>query len=250
MMGSFFGVILYRYCQEDWSWWQGRSKCDHCGQQLAWFDNIPLLSFLLLKGRCRACKKKIDPAYFFIELGTGIFLPFAFLILYRLLPTASWFEYAFWMVTSLMMWLIFLFDVFFMIIPDKLVIVFYFFATGFLLWQAQQNWQNYQLFPTLIVFLVVELVFFSLWWGTKKKGFGDGDVKLIGPLILLMGYPESIVGVFLAFILGAVYGILLMIFKNKTMKQAVPFGPFLLLGTWLALLWGQEIWLAYWRLII
>ncbi len=249
MLGSFFGVILYRYGHEEWEWWQGRSKCDACGQQLAWFDNIPLFSFLHLRGKCRFCGKKIDPVYFYLELFTGCFLLIVHVILWPVL-FELWLAYLFWLIVLLVMWLIVLFDGFYMIIPDKLVAILYLLSGFFLLWQGQQNWQEYNFSSTFIVIVLVELLFLGLWLGTKRKGFGDGDVKLIGPLILLMGYPHAVVGVFLAFILGAVYGILLMVIKNKNLKQAVPFGPFLILGCWIALLWGKQIWQWYWQLLV
>ena len=89
--------------------------------------------------------------------------------------------------------------------------------------------------------IVMALFFYFLFWATKGKGFGFGDVKLIIPLSLLMGWPEALVGVFMSFLLGALVGIFLIVTKKKNMKSAVPFGPFLIAGSLVALIWGARI---------
>ncbi len=93
------------------------------------------------------------------------------------------------------------------------------------------------------------MFFLALYFGTKKKGFGLGDVKLILPLTLILGYPNSIIGVFFAFIIGGIWGIILLAIGKKKIGQVLPFGPFLVVGAWIAMVCGEQLWQAYWQLL-
>lgn len=105
-------------------------------------------------------------------------------------------------------------------------------------------------FIAAVMSMVVLVSFFaSLWWFTKGKGFGFGDVKLAAPLALLLGWPKILVGIFMAFIIGASVGVVLIVMGKKKMGQQIPFGPFLVIGTTLSLLWGEMIWQWYLNLI-
>ena len=250
ILGSFFGVILYRFGQQDQSWLRGRSCCDHCGRPIPWHDNIPLLSYVLLKGKARCCGQTIERLYPVLELASGVFTAGCGWILFSFYQL-TWVQFCFWLMTLLVMYLILLFDWLYMIIPDELVIVLLVMAgvyqTSTLL-SAQSSWA--ELVNTSLVLIVVEVIFIGLWLITNKKGFGLGDVKLAAPLILLMGFPGAIVGVFLAFIIGSVWGILLILLKKKRLKQKVPFAPFLIIGSWLALLVGESLWTWYWQTLL
>ena len=85
------------------------------------------------------------------------------------------------------------------------------------------------------------LLFLFLWWVTKKRGFGFGDVKLISPLALLMGWPKMWVGVWLAFVVGAMVGVILLVLRKRGFGQVVPFAPFLVIGTLLSLMYGESL---------
>ncbi len=139
------------------------------------------------------------------------------------------------------LWLVLLFDLKYMLIPDPLVAALSILATIKLLFFF--SWS------TIIVALVIFLFFLGLYFGTKKKGFGLGDVKLILPLALILGYPVSIIGVFFAFIIGGIWGIILLISGKKKIGQVLPFGPFLVAGAWIAMVYGEQLWQAYWQLL-
>lgn len=249
-LGSFLNVIGYRIDKKE-SWIKGRSYCDHCRKKLRWYDNIPLFSFILLKGRCRFCRQKISWMHPIIEFLTALLF-------------LGWFNWFFSFNLSLLIYwqavlallimmtagLIFIIDLKYLLIPDSAIII--------LLIAAVLNYLlkglNHQLFihdlqSILISSLLLTVFFFCLWLITKGKGFGLGDVKLIGPLALLLGFPQNLVAVFLAFIFGAIAGIILIVSKKKTLKQVIPFGPFLILAAGVSQMIGLEIWSWYWGLI-
>lgn len=277
-LGSFFQVVIYR-CGRGQDFVHGRSRCDHCGHQLSWLDNIPLLSFGWLGGRCRYCHQPINRRYPIFELATGLVTLTAFYLGWQsylvevsqstgflsplqlsqffnhqpqLVTSPDWAVMASlvglgWLVVVNWQWLLWWLDAKLMIIPD--------FLTGGLWLIALGNWVIQFVAGTannwlvsLCSTLAVSGWFLFLWLVTKKKGFGLGDVKLSLPLGLWLGYPRNLVAVFLAFILGSIYGIILMVLKKKHLKSQLAFGPFLILASWLSWWWGEVWWQSYWHL--
>lgn len=264
-VGSFLNVVIYREVNEiqdeqeaqtfwgklkSWlpKWALGRSFCDHCKKQLAWHENIPVLSYLLQSGKCKSCHKPITPQYPFIELLTAV----EFVWLYWLLSKVSFFGQVegFYSLALLGYWL-FIFstslvltviDLKTKILPDIILLpaigvsILRLFFTG--------QWQF------LIAAGITGLFFSSLYLVTGGKGIGLGDVKLGLFVGLVLGWWQRIVvAVFLAFLTGAVVGVIMIIAKKKTLKSAIPFGPFLLLGMWIGKLAGDQIWNWYWGMI-
>ncbi|MBD3250195.1 MAG: hypothetical protein GF381_01310 [Candidatus Pacebacteria bacterium] len=251
-IGSFLSVIVQRSLAGK-SWVRGRSQCDHCKKVILWYDNIPLVSFFLLRGRCRFCRQPIAFFHPLLEFLTGIGFVLTSWFSFGGLPPASFTQAAilvFWLLVFTVSWLIFWFDWQAMIIPDLLVIVLGGLALLRLGWLYLFHFLSpTQLLTTLAATVGLSLFFLSLWLITKRQGFGLGDVKLAIPLGLLLGFPQLIIGVFSAFIIGAVWGIILIISGRKKFGQVVPFGPFLIVGLWLALAWGQKLWLTYWQIL-
>lgn len=252
-LASFLSVVVDRTLVEK-DWTKGRSRCDHCSSLIAWYDNIPLLSFLLLRGRCRNCSQPIDSSLFLRELVLGFSFPLISFALFGLsLPSTplAWLQLGLWLLILIVTWLIFWFDLKALIIPNSLVVgllalslvklVLNLFSTRF-------SWLL--LAQDVLPALLLVLFFGGLWVITHQKGFGMGDVKLALPLGLLAGFPEIIIMVFSAFIIGAIWGIILLITGQKKFGQVLPFGPFLLIGFWISLIWGDLLWQAYWQLLI
>jgi prepilin signal peptidase PulO-like enzyme (type II secretory pathway) len=109
--------------------------------------------------------------------------------------------------------------------------------------------QLQDLYLAVIAAIVSFIFFFCLWFFTKGKGMGFGDVKLVVPLALLLGAQNMMICLFLAFIIGAVVGIILILFGKSKMKTAIPFGPFLISSALLSLLWGNQLFSWYWSLV-
>jgi len=156
----------------------------------------------------------------------------------------------FWLAVGLILIYIFIIDLNYMIIPDKAVITLGGLAIIYRLSLVAFGIMQFNdLVTTILAALITSGLFFALWFFTGGNGMGFGDVKLSIPLALLLGAQKTIVGMFLAFVIGAVVGLILMIFGKSKMKSAIPFGPFLIIATVISLLWGDLIYFWYWSLI-
>lgn len=245
--GSFLGVVLYRLRRGE-SALKGRSVCDHCRQPIAWYDNLPLVSFFLLNGRCRYCRGPINPEYPLIELLVGL----EFVWVYWLLKiNFNWFNWVegWYSFALLIYWLalfsgalaIAVYDLKYLLIPDQILLPLIAIACLRLL--VSHNW--------LVIPAGLGAMSF-LWlfqWLTRGKGMGAGDVRL-GLLIgLVLGWPMVVVAFLIAFLTGSIAGVILILLRRKQLKSKIAFGPFLLLGLVVAKLWGGALWQSYlqWR---
>lgn len=240
-IGSFLNVLIDRLPRGE-NVITGRSVCDHCKKPLRWFELIPLLSFFLQRGQCRRCHKKLSWQYPVVELVTGL----GFLVIFQgqafeahqgLALWGAWFIFS-----SLLV--IFMADLKYQIIPDSMVILG---IIGVLsLGQAFEALQG----PALWLSAIGAGGFFILlWFITKGKGMGLGDAKFAFLMGLILGYPNIIVACYLAFLTGALYGVILILLRKKKLRAHIPFGPFLVLGTVIALVWGIPL-IEWWTNIL
>jgi len=189
-----------------------------------------------------------------VEFLTGALFVWWFLIGrgFFLLVGQPWtlLQPVFWLVTGMLLLIVFVADWRFGLIPDS--------ATGFLFILALAYrlglagfglMQSVDLVRAIICGLVLMAFFYGLWFFSRGRGFGFGDVKLAPSLGLLLGWPKTPVAVFLAFVLGALAALILLVLGRKKLGQTIPFGPFLVLGTLIALLWGSRLWSWYWGLL-
>ena len=238
IVGSFLNSVIYRL-EQGQSFIKGRSFCPHCKHQLSWQDLIPVFSFLILKGRCRYCQKKISWQYPLVEFFTGIL----FVLIFSRSEGArlAQFDWAaiFNFIIASFLIVIFVYDLKHYIIPDKVIYPAIVAAFLFRIW----NFGNWDLFGILnLVFGILPSLFFlAIIIFSQGKWMGLGDFKLAVLMGLFLGWPDIIVALFSAVFLGAIIGIGLIISKEKTLKSEVPFGPFLVFGTFLALFWGGKI---------
>ncbi len=244
-VGSFVNVVVMRtLIGEDFV--RGRSRCDHCRRELVWYELIPLFSFLFLGGKCRTCKAKIDIMHPVVELLVGALFLWWFLIGFAFFQLTSaplqTLQAFFWLSVGVLLILIAVIDARAFIIPDEAVLLLSFLVIGYRsVLMSVGAYQSVDFARALLAAAILLAVFLFLWLVTAKRGFGFGDVKLVFPLALLMGWPNAFVGVFLAFLFGAIFGIGLLLFRRAREDRLLPFGPFLVLGTVVALLWGQSL---------
>lgn len=242
-VGSFLSVVLYRL-RRGGSALKGRSVCDHCRKQIAWYDNIPLLSFIFLRGRCRYCRKPINPEYPLIEFLIGVQFVWVYWLLKINFQWFNWIEgwYSFGL---LVYWLILfsgslaiaIYDYKYLLIPDQILLPLML-AAGLRLFVTHQ-W-------SVLLAAFGSMAFLGLLhWLTRGKGMGLGDVKLGFLLGLVLGWRLALVAYFLAFLTGAIVGVILILVKKKRFRDRIAFGPFLLLGLLAAKLWGEKIWQWY-----
>ncbi len=232
-VGSFLNCIIYRLSVNEKP--SGRSYCPKCRHKLSYKDLIPLFSYIFLLGKCRYCKKKISIEYPLVELLTGTLFLATFLLV------GLSFELFFLLTALFFLILIFVYDLKHYIIPDFAnfsligISLFYLVFLSFL----EKNYSI--LFYGLLSALFSFIFFFLLFYFTKGKGMGFGDVKFVIFMGLFLGFPSIIVGLFISFTLGAIIGLALIIIKRKKIKSQVPFAPFLIIGTLIAYFYGEKI---------
>ena len=244
-VGSFVNLVIYRTVYGQ-NWWWGRSICETCQKTIHWFDNVPLLSYWWLKGKCRFCRSPITLSHPVIEFLTGILFVwwYWFGSLFFLLTHAPFqtLQPMFWLGVGILLIMIVVADLLYLLIPDVAVGLLLLLTVGYRIGLTVFGVMRVEDLVKSVMGMILVLCFFGgLWLVTRGKGMGLGDVKLVAPLALLMGWPRMLVGLFLAFICGAIYGLGVMLNGKYRLGQVVPFGPFLVMGTVVALLMGEGI---------
>lgn len=230
-VGSFLNVVVLRTAAKQ-SFVRGRSKCSHCGHALSWYELIPIVSFLGLGGRCRSCKKTLALQYIFVEAFTAAVFMTSWLRF-----GYDWLTVAGWVVASVMI-CIALYDARWSLIPDSYTIVLAVAVLGTLFLQRVDPIDH-------LVGLGIGLALFGLQYLISRgEWIGSGDIFLGGVLGGFLGWRATLGGFALAYILGALF-VLPIVFRRRQAKQAVAFGPFLLLGAWIGWLWGPWLWQWY-----
>jgi len=255
-IGSFLNVIVDRLPRSE-GVITGRSHCESCTRKLPWHDLIPLLSFFFLGGKCRYCKARLSLYYPVIEGATGLLFSLTvFLIWQEWVPLSDtmhlyFLTTAYYLCIDALLILVFFTDLKYGIIPFRIVfwalgltIFWYGFLTlfqhtlpvNFPVW-IQESLVNYFLSA-----VGVFLFFLGLFFITRGKGLGFGDVVYVILMGLLLGFPKVILGLYIAFLSGALLALLLVLLQKKKFHGGtIPFGPFLVLGTIVSLYWGNTI---------
>ncbi len=234
-VGSFLNVLIDRlaYGQSI----LGRSYCDKCKRKLSWQDLFPLFSFLFLQGKCRYCRKKISFYYPLVELITGIFFVFVSSLGLGLLKT-----FLLLGIVSLFI-VIFFTDLKYMLIPDEiqvLLLIFSFFyrleCSSFCLFEFGKT-----LFASFFGGIIVSLPLVFLFFLTREKGIGFGDVKLGFNIGFLFGIKAGFFVLYISFLIGGAVSVLLLLLKRKRLKSKVPFGPFLVFSSLVFIFFPQDL---------
>ncbi len=228
LFGSFLNVCIYRLPREEFVF-NYPSHCPECKRKLGLLDLIPLLSYIILEGKCRYCEVSISPRYPVVEILTGI----VFLTTYMSIGFhPGLIKYLFFFSVLIV---VFFIDLDHKIIPNSLVLVI---LTWGILWQIfwpEISWVE-SLSGALLGggFLLVLAVI-------SRGGMGGGDIKLMFAAGFYLGPFLTSTALFIGFFSGAAVGIALILLKIKKRKDYIPFGPFLSLGIFLAVLWGRDI---------
>ena len=229
VIGSFLNVVIARL-PEARSLWAPPSACPGCGSAIAWRDNIPLLSFLLLRGRCRACAAPISWRYPLVEALTAVLFGFAWVVFASSLVD---FVSAATLLAALVA--ITLIDLRYQIIPDAITLPGV--LAGFLASLASQriSWLESAAGFVLGIGLFVAVIVLS------RGGMGGGDLKLGAMLGAFLGWKALLVALFVAVVLGGVTAVAVLASGRLARKDAIPFGPFLAVGGAVALFWGNAL---------
>lgn len=232
-VGSFLNVVIIRGRRHESL--GGRSRCELCKTVLSAVELLPLASFFLQQGRCRHCKTSISWQYPLVELGTAALYALAWQAWHPMLQSAT--------ATQALIFLsvlagigaavvILVSDIRYKVIPDSAVLTLA--GVGVVIHLSHPQ----LLLSTIVVALFLSLLLASIWFFSKGKAMGLGDAKLILATSLLTGYPNSLVAFLFSFWLGGIAGALLLASRQKTLRDQIPFGPFIIAGAALAYLWG------------
>ncbi|WP_212933128.1 prepilin peptidase [Robertmurraya siralis] len=228
ILGSFFNVVGLRVPVKK-SIIAPRSACPNCSHQLRAFELIPVLSYIIQGGKCRQCQTRISPLYPIVELMTGLLFVSAPLLLGWTLELI-----VAWTLISLFM-IIFVSDITYMLIPDKVVLVF---AGIFLLERLilpLSPWWDSLLGGVIAFFLLFLIAIVS------RGGMGGGDIKLFALVGFVVGTKVFLLSFFLATLFGAFVGGIGILFKLTERKKPIPFGPFIAVGTLTAYYFYESI---------
>ncbi len=239
IVGSFVNVVICRIPRGQ-SIVRGRSKCPDCGRKLAWYDLIPVASFLALAGRCRTCGKKISPAYPAIELYSG----FTVAVSYWFFAGSSWLAWLFVVFILELFLILAVIDLRHLILPDSLLTAL---LIGAIVWSSTQKligvagrWQIFD-FNSLAGAGVLFVVFFLIWLLSHGRGVGFGDVKLAGIVGLIFGFWSGLIILYLAIAVGAILGLTLLLTRRASLKTKLPLGTLICASATFYMLGGDVI---------
>lgn len=240
VVGSFLNVIICRLPEKK-SIAKGRSCCPSCQERIKFYDLIPIVSFFILKRKCRKCKKPISWQYPLVELFTGlifVFLAYHYQIVSSLSNPLFFRDLVF--VCALIV--IFTTDLRFFMILDMVVIPMMVFALLVNIFILSNSANFISVIISLIVSAIVAGGFFWLQYVISKgKWIGMGDVNLGFLMGFMLGWPNILFALVLGYFLGAIVSVILLLFKLKKMDSPLPFGVFLTVATGVAMLWGSQI---------
>lgn len=243
LLGSFLNVVRVRLPQGD-SLWSPPSHCPSCKTRIRPWDNVPIISYLLLRGRCRSCRNSISWKYPVVEaLGAAV--------LWMTVRTAPGpLEAAVTAFFSLCMLAVLFIDLEHQIIPDVITI------PGILLGILVGIWVGGGVLERLLGAAVGGLGLLALAWGyrllTGVTGMGMGDVKLMAMIGAFLGWQGAVGVVLLGSLGGSLVGILMLLLRRASRRTLLPFGSFLAPAAWIVLFWGRHLWEAYlqiWKIL-
>jgi len=243
VVGSFLNVVVHRV-PAGRSVVRPRSACPACGHEVRARDNVPVVSWLVLRGRCRDCGAPISARYPLVELGTGVLFAATFLVLeargqLAVLPAAL-----FLAAISIALAAI---DLDTRRLPNAIVLPSYPVLAVLLVLASALGGDWSALARAGIGGAALWLLYF-LVMVAKPGGMGFGDVKLaglLGGVLGWFGWGSLVVGAFAAFLVGGVFSVVLMLAGRAGRKSAIPFGPWMLLGAWIGIFVGEPLWGAY-----
>lgn len=236
-IGSFLAAYTFR-APRGLKITRGRSFCPKCKHKIAFYDNIPLLSFFILKGRCRHCHKKISLRYPAIELSTAVLFLIIYLNTARIISNISWLttlsfslNIIYLSLITILFFAVLITDLEHQLILDQVVFLGFFLTFAFLLLApGEAGFYSHLLSGFFIAFLLL-----LLHLVTRGRGMGLGDVKLALFAGTFLGLPGSLSWLFLAFIIGAIVGLFLLAARKKHFGDRIAFGPFLVVSFFLIL---------------
>ena len=241
-IGSFINALVWRLRHKT-DFVKERSVCEHCKHTLAWYDLIPVISWLSLKGKCRYCNKSISVRHPIVEISMASLFGLSYWQWpIELTDGYSWIIFSLWLAVVGLLVALALYDIDDMLLPDKLltpllVVV----VASFLVELIQTDLQSDLVKDSIGGILIGGGIFYGLFQVSKGRWIGGGDVKLGFVMGAYVGGLGALIALLIGFYSAALYVIPLMAIKKLNRKSKVPFGPFLILGFFIVGLWGVKL---------
>lgn len=241
LLGSFASVLISRTRTGEKGMLLGRSHCPGCRHVLGVADLVPVLSYVGSKGKCRHCHKKISAFYPLLELGMGLMFV---LTTWLAGPEADPWVLATYLVMTFAFVLISVYDGLYQEVPDVFSLPTALFClAAFPLLELYGPWDG-------LKGLIVPTAFFgALFFGSRGRWLGGGDLRIGLIMGAVLGHPLVILGLFLGYLFGAIFSVIGLLTRKLSRKSTIAFGPFLLAGTYVALFLGEGIWGWYFSFI-
>ena len=233
IIGSFLNVCIYRI-PEGKSVIYPSSHCPECGKRIKWYDNIPVISYLILRGKCRNCGEKISIQYPLIEFLTGI-LTAGIVYRYGISSVSLYF-----LTLTYTLIVVSMIDLKMMLVPVKPC--YFAMVAGILLSPfvpviSFKDSVSGASFGAGIILFIIETYYIF----TGKEGMGYGDANIMAIIGAFLGWEKVLLTIFFASLIGSVVGVTIMVARGKDTKFALPFGPFLSAGAYITMMSGNEI---------
>lgn len=246
VLGSALNAFVWRLHAKK-SWVKGKSICEACKHELAGKDLVPVLSWLYLRGRCRYCRKPIGIQHVAVELATGVLFALSAL---ALTPTGglNWVSFIIWLWLLIQLIILFIYDLRWMILPNKVTYPAIGVAFAALVFMAITGLHTQVWLGPLEAAVIAGGFFYFLAAIAGGRLMGGGDVKLVFLMGLMLGVKKLALALFIGFNSAAIVSVALIVLKLRKRTDYVPFGPFLIAGTIIAYLYGHAIITWYLRL--
>ena len=230
IFGSFLNAWIWR-TREGISILKGRSICPQCKHSLLWYENIPLVSFVIQKGRCRKCKKRISWQYLLVEFAVGLLFAFSAWFHAGNLELIIRNSFILFFLTF-----VFVYDLRYQEIWDRMTI----YPAGIL--AVATVWFGLVSIPTMLLGAFVGMGFFLAQYVVSKgRWIGGGDIRLGLFMGIILGWPLILLALFLAYVGGALFMVPFLILGKKQFASKIPFGTYLSVATVVAMFWGKYI---------
>lgn len=267
--GSFLNALVFRLGTAESILW-GRSHCMACSHTLEWHELIPVASFAILGGKCKSCHAPISFQYPIVELLTAvvflfiyasyqntIFLASPFVVLGGLSTQADlsnilWYAFglAFYFIAATLLMGIGIYDFRTKIIAPALILPFFILTLIGLAVRWFSGAALAEIAATVIAAFLVFAFFAGLWFFSKGRAMGFGDAELASVIVLFLGSGYGLLSLLLAFWLGAIFGLFLIVAGKAHLKSEIPFGPFLVAGALVVIFWGEAILRTYFAIFL
>lgn len=236
IFGSFSGLLIHRLHSKEKGICLGRSRCPKCKHELNVIDLIPIFGYLINGAKCRYCKKEISAFYPLIEIIMGgMFVLTTFLV-----GIEDIYLLVFYLLVTFVFVFLSLYDLMYKEVADRIVLPAFVIAFSFM------GLSGIHSFASLTMAVGLPVLFFGiLFFGSRGRWLGGGDIRIGALMGALLGWPNILIGLFLGYLLGAIFSVSGLLTKKLSRKSQIPFAPFLLAGTYIAMFWGKDIVIWY-----